>query len=266
MEYFTLNNGVQMPLIGFGTWDIRGEEGKKAILSALEIGYRLIDTAQMYENEEIVGQAVRESRIPRNEIFLTTKLYRPSVGYQKAKAGIERSLDQLQTDYIDLLLIHEPYEKSLEMYEAFKESYRDGKIRAIGISNFDSARYEKFVRSCGIVPAVDQVESHVYYPQLDLKVTLERYGTKMQSWGSFTEGRKNIFADPLLTEIGEKHGKTSAQVALRYLIQNGIAVIPKSVHRERMERNRNIFDFALSEKDMEQISSLNENRSLFGWY
>lgn len=164
MEYFILNNGVKMPAVGFGTWDIRGDIGKRAILEALELGYRLIDTAQMYENEKIVGQAVRESKIPREDIFITTKLYRPSAGYQKAKAGIEKSLNELNTDYIDLLLIHEPYENALEMYEAFKEAYQAKKIRAIGISNFDAEKYKKFIRSCGVIPAVNQVESHVYYP------------------------------------------------------------------------------------------------------
>ena len=180
-------------MIGFGTWDIRGEAGKQSILTALDLGYRLIDTAQMYENENIVGCAVKESGIPREELFLTTKIYRPRTTYQKAKSGIEQSLNELQTDYIDLLLIHEPYKSAPEMYEAFKEALRDGKVRAIGISNFDAEKYKEFVRSCEIIPAVNQVESHVYFPQLELKNLLNSYGTQMQSWASFTEGRKNIF-------------------------------------------------------------------------
>ncbi|HJD45986.1 MAG TPA: aldo/keto reductase [Candidatus Mediterraneibacter norfolkensis] len=266
MEYFTLNNGVTLPAMGFGTWDVRGEAGKSAILTALELGYRLIDTAQMYDNEEIVGKAVRESGLHRQEIFITTKLYRPSAGYQKAKAGIEKSLQTLQTDYIDLLLIHEPYENALEMYEALKEAYEAGAVRAIGISNFGQKEYDRFLQYCGVVSAVDQVESHVYYPQLELKEQLTRHGTQMQSWASFTEGRRNIFANPLLNQIGIKYGKTAGQVALRYLTQNGIAVIPKSVHRDRMEQNLHSMDFTLSQEDLEQLSSLNEGNSLFGWY
>lgn len=266
MKYLTLNNGIEMPMIGFGTWDIRDEKGKKSILTALETGYRLIDTAQMYDNENIVGNAVHESGIARQDIFLTTKLYRSSASYQKTKAGIEKSLNELQTDYIDLLLIHEPYENALEMYEAFKEAYREGKVRAIGISNFDEHRYEKFIQSCSVIPAVNQVESHVYYPQLPLKEVLNAHGTQMQSWASFTEGRKNIFAEPLLNHIGNEYGKSAAQVALRYLVQNGIAVIPKSVHKERMIENLEIFDFRLSEKEMAEIRQMDKNHSLFGWY
>lgn len=266
MEYFTLNNGVKLPAVGFGTWDIRGEAGKNAILTALELGYRLIDTAQMYDNETIVGKAVRESGLARRDIFITTKLYRPSSSYLKAKAGIEKSLKALQTDYIDLLLIHEPYENALEMYDALKEAYEAGTVRAIGISNFEQKEYNRFLKRCGVVPAVDQVESHVYYPQLELKEQLDRLGTQMQSWASFTEGRRNIFAEPLLNQIGAKYGKTAGQVALRYLTQNGIAVIPKSVHRERMEQNLHSLDFTLTQEDMTEISCLNEGRSLFGWY
>lgn len=253
-------------MIGFGTWDIRGEAGKQSILTALDLGYRLIDTAQMYENEYIVGCAVKESGIPREELFLTTKIYRPRTTYQKAKSGIEQSLNELQTDYIDLLLIHEPYKSAPEMYEAFKETLRDGKVRSIGISNFDAEKYKQFVQSCEIIPAVNQVESHVYFPQLELKNLLNSYGTQMQSWASFTEGRKNIFAEPVLREIGARYDKTSGQTALRYLIQNGIAVIPKSVHRERMAENLDVLDFELTPSELSAISSLNGNSSLFGWY
>lgn len=266
MEILTLNNGVRMPLVGFGTWDVRGETGKQAILTALELGYRLIDTAQMYDNEEIVGQAVRESGLARQDIFITTKLYRPSNSYQKAKAGIEKSLNELQTDYIDLLLIHEPYGSALEMYEALKEAYEAGTVRAIGISNYGLEEYDRFLKQCGVVPAVNQVESHVYFPQLELKEHLARHGTQMQSWASFTEGRRNLFAEPLLNQIGAKYDRTAGQVALRYLTQQGIGVIPKSVHRERMEENLHSLDFTLEQADMQQLSRLNGRRSLFGWY
>ncbi len=266
MEFVRLNNGISMPLVGFGTWDIRGQAGQRAVLDALEVGCRLIDTAQMYKNEDIVGRAIKESGLSRREVFLTTKLYGPSASYQKARAGIEQSLNELQTDYIDLLLIHEPYENALEMYEAFKEAYQAGKVRAIGVSNFDADRYQTFLQRCGVVPAVNQVESHVYFPQLSLKELLESHGTRMQSWASFTEGRKNIFAEPVLNQIAGKHGKTSGQVALRYLTQNGIAVIPKSVHRERIRQNLDSLDFMLDSEDLEKISSLDGGQTLFGWY
>lgn len=266
MEYLTLNNGVQLPMVGFGTWDVRGQEGQKAILTALELGYRLLDTARMYKNEEIVGSAVRESGLPRREIFITTKLFQPSDSYQKAKADIERSLEALQTDYVDLLLIHEPYENALEMYEALKEAAQSGKARAIGISNFSQKEYDDFLQHCGVVPAVNQVESHVYHARLPLKEHLARHGTRMQSWASFTEGRRNIFAEPLLVQIGAKYGRTAGQVALRYLAQNGIPVIPKSVHRDRMEENLRSLDFTLFPEDLARIARLDEGCSLFGWY
>ena len=266
MEYVTLNNGLRMPAVGFGTWDVRGESGKQAIIQALELGYRLVDTAQMYENEDIVGKAVRDSGIPRKDIFITTKLYRPSAGYTKAKKGIERSLRALDVDYIDLLLIHEPYDNTAQMYDAFREAYEQGKVRAIGISNFNMEKYKDFIEYCGVIPAVDQVESHVYFPQLDLKDFLKSYGTVMQSWASFTEGRKNIFREPLLIEIGKQYGKTAGQVALRFLVQNGIPVIPKSVHTDRMRENLSVFDFNLTQADMERIAGLDKGKSLFGWY
>lgn len=265
MEYLTLNNGVQLPMLGYGTWNVRGESGKAAVLTALELGYRLIDTAQMYQNEEMVGQAVRESGLPRRELFLTTKLYSTCADYPKAKAGIEQSLNALQTDYIDLLLIHEPYDTAPEMYRALEEAYAAGKIRAIGISNFSAGEYEAFLQTCRIVPAVNQMESHVYHPRLALQQTLNRHGTRMQSWAPFTEGRRNLFADPVLTAIGRHYGRTAAQVALRYLTQNGIAVIPKSVHRERMEENLQSLGFSLTPQDLETIRTLDERRSLFGW-
>lgn len=266
MEYVTLNNGVRMPMVGFGTWEIRGEAGERAILEALETGYRLLDTARMYENETIVGRAVRASGLPRREVFITTKLFAPSAGYQKAKEDIARSLEALQTDYIDLLLIHEPYEAAPEMYEALKEAGAAGMVRAVGISNFSAENYLRFLQGCGVVPAVDQVESHVYHPQLGLKRLLEENGTRMQAWAPFTEGRRNIFAEPALAEVGRRHGKTAAQTALRYLVENGIAVIPKTVRRERMRENLDIFDFCLTGEDRRRIAALDVGRSLFGWF
>ena len=266
MEYLTLNNGVKMPLIGFGTWNVRGTEGKQAILQALELGYRLIDTAQMYQNEEIVGQAVKDSGLARIDVFLTSKLNQSSNSYQKAKAGIEQSLNRMQTDYIDLMLIHEPYEEAPEMYRALEEAYQAGKLRSIGVSNFNGTEYKRLLQCSRIVPAVNQVESHVYYPHLDLKTVLDQFGTKMQSWAPFTEGRRQIFTEPILNAVGRKHGKTAAQIALRYLVQNGIGVIPKSMHADRMRQNLSVLDFCLDEEDLRQIQTLNGGRSLFGWY
>ncbi len=266
MEYFKLNNGMKMPMLGFGTWDVRGKDGEEVILTSFDVGYRHIDTARMYANEEIVGNAIRRSGINREDLFITTKLHSPYASYKKAKAGIEESLNKLQSDYIDLILVHEPYAQGLDMYAAMKEAYKDGKVKAIGVSNLDAGRFKEFARQCEIIPAVDQVESHVYFPQLGLKNTLNSYGTQMQGWASFTEGKRDIFAEPVLKEIGASHGKSSGQVVLRYLVQNGIGVIPKSMRKERMKENMDIFDFVLTEEECKKIEKLDEGRSLFGWY
>lgn len=266
MEHITLNNGAPMPMVGLGTWQLRGQAGERAILDALELGYRLLDTARMYENENIVGSAVKKSGLPRREVFITTKLFTPSAGYQKAKEDIARSLEALQTDYIDLLLIHEPYEAAPEMYLAMEEACAAGLVRAVGLSNFSGEEYLRFLKHCRVTPAVDQVESHVYHPQLALKKLLEEKGTRMQAWASFTEGRRNIFAEPVLAEAGRRHGKTAAQTALRYLVENGILVLPKSAHRERLRENLDIFDFSLTDEERRAIAALDEGRSLFGWF
>lgn len=266
MEHITLNNGAPMPMVGLGTWQLRGQAGERAILDALELGYRLLDTARMYENEDIVGSAVKKSGLPRREVFITTKLFTPSAGYRKAKEDIARSLEALQTDYIDLLLIHEPYEAAPEMYLAMEEACAAGLVWAVGLSNFSGEEYLRFLKHCRVTPAVDQVESHVYHPQLALKKLLEEKGTRMQAWASFTEGRRNIFAEPVLAEAGRRHGKTAAQTALRYLVENGIPVLPKSAHRERLRENLDIFDFSLTDEDRRAIAALDEGRSLFGWF
>lgn len=266
MEHITLNNGAPMPMVGLGTWQLRGQAGERAILDALELGYRLLDTARMYENEDIVGSAVKKSGLPRREVFITTKLFTPSAGYRKAKEDIARSLEALQTDYIDLLLIHEPYEAAPEMYLAMEEACAAGLVRAVGLSNFSGEEYLRFLKHCRITPAVDQVESHVYHPQLALKKLLEEKGTRMQAWASFTEGRRNIFAEPVLAEAGRLHGKTAAQTALRYLVEQGIPVLPKSAHRERLRENLDIFDFSLTDEERRAIAALDEGRSLFGWF
>ena len=266
MEHITLNNGAPMPMVGLGTWQLRGQAGERAILDALELGYRLLDTARMYENEDIVGSAVKKSGLPRRAVFITTKLFTPSAGYRKAKEDIARSLEALQTDYIDLLLIHEPYEAAPEMYLAMEEACAAGLVRAVGLSNFSGEEYLGFLKRCRVTPAVDQVESHVYHPQLALKKLLEEKGTRMQAWASFTEGRRNIFAEPVLAEAGRRHGKTAAQTALRYLVENGIPVLPKSAHRERLRENLDIFNFSLTAEDRRAIAALDEGRSLFGWF
>lgn len=266
MEHITLNNGAPMPMVGLGTWQLRGQAGERAILDALELGYRLLDTARMYENEDIVGSAVKKSGLPRREVFITTKLFTPSAGYRKAKEDIARSLEALQTDNIDLLLIHEPYEAAPEMYLAMEEACAAGLVRAVGLSNFSGEEYLRFLKHCRVTPAVDQVESHVYHPQLALKKLLEEKGTRMQAWASFTEGRRNIFAEPVLAEAGRRHGKTAAQTALRYLVENGIPVLPKSAHRERLRENLDIFDFSLTDEERRAIAALDEGRSLFGWF
>ncbi len=266
MEHITLNNGAPMPMVGLGTWQLRGQAGERAILDALELGYRLLDTARMYENEDIVGSAVKKSGLPRREVFITTKLFTPSAGYRKTKEDIARSLEALQTDYIDLLLIHEPYEAAPEMYLAMEEACAAGLVRAVGLSNFSGEEYLRFLKRCRVTPAVDQVESHVYHPQLALKKLLEEKGTRMQAWASFTEGRRNIFAEPALAEVSRRHGKTAAQTALRYLVENGIPVLPKSAHRERLRENLDIFDFSLTDEERRAIAALDEGRSLFGWF
>ncbi len=266
MEHITLNNGAPMPMVGLGTWQLRGQAGERAILDALELGYRLLDTARMYENEDIVGSAVKKSGLPRREVFITTKLFTPSAGYRKAKEDIARSLEALQTDYIDLLLIHEPYKAAPEMYLAMEEACAAGLVRAVGLSNFSGEEYLRFLKHCRVTPAVDQVESHVYHPQLALKKLLEEKGTRMQAWASFTEGRRNIFAEPVLAEAGRRHGKTAAQTALRYLVEKGIPVLPKSAHRERLRENLDIFDFSLTDEERRAIAALDEGRSLFGWF
>ena len=263
MEYLALNNGVRMPLVGFGTWTLRGETGKRCILDALETGYRLLDTAQMYENEGIVGAAVRESGLARHEIFLTTKLFEPSASYENAKRDIEKSLSALGTDYIDLLLIHEPYDASLEMYRALCEAYRAGTVRAVGISNFNEREYRAFCRSCGIIPAVNQVETHPFHQQTAAAEFMRTKGVQIESWAPFAEGKNGLFSNEVLLAVAARYKKTVAQVVLRWLIQRGVVCIPKSVHAERIAENFDVFGFALDAEDMAVIASLDRPESSF---
>lgn len=263
MESVTLNNGVKMPMLGYGVYQVDPTECERCVSDALAVGYRSIDTAQAYNNEEGVGRAIAKSGIPREELFITTKIWITNAGYEKAKASIEESLAKLKSDYIDLLLIHQPFNDYYGSYRAMEEAYKAGKVRAIGVSNFYPDRFIDLATFCEIKPAVNQVETHVFQQQKKAHEILKKYGAQIESWGPFAEGRNGMFQNKTLQEIGEAHGKSVAQTALRFLIQNGVVVIPKSVHKERMEENLQVFDFALSDEEMKQISALDREESCF---
>ena len=233
------------------------------MLDAISVGYRSIDTAQAYYNEEGVGAAIQKSGVKREELFLTSKIWISNGGYEKAKASIDESLKKLKTDYIDLMLIHQPFNDYYGSYRAMEEAYRAGKLRAIGVSNFYPDRLIDLCRFTEIPPAVNQVETHVFQQQKKAHEIMEKYGVKHESWGPFAEGRKDYFTNPVLVEIGGKYGKTSAQTALRFLLQSDVIVIPKSTHKERMIENLNVFDFTLTDEDMEAIRALDEESSAF---
>lgn len=264
MEEVTLNNGVVMPILGFGVFQIPdAAECERCVLDALDVGYRSIDTAQIYGNEEAVGRAVEKSGVPRGELFLTTKVWITNGGYEKAKASIDESLRKLRTDYLDLLLIHQPFNDYYGTYRAMEEANRAGKVRALGVSNFYPDRFVDLAEFCEIKPAVNQVETHVFNQQVKAQELMAKYGTRVESWGPFAEGRNGLFTNAVLRDIGKKYGKTAAQTALRFLIQRGVIVIPKTTHRERMEENFNVFDFELSPEDMGAIARLDRGESLF---
>lgn len=263
MDYVTLNNGIKMPKLGYGVYQTPPEETKRCVLEAIEIGYRSIDTAQAYGNEAGVGEALKESGLPREEFFITTKVWITNAGYEKAKASIENSLKLLQTDYIDLLLIHQPFGDYYGTYRAMEEAYKAGKVRAIGVSNFGPDRYLDIEHFSEIKPAVNQVETHVFQQQKIAKSYMKKYGCQIESWGPFAEGKNDMFTNPILTKIGEKYGKSAAQVALRFLLQSDVVVIPKSVHKERMQQNYNVFDFTLNAEEMSEIEALDGGESLF---
>lgn len=265
MEYVKLNNGVEMPLVGLGTWDLNGAECAKTVAAALRRGYRLVDTAQMYGNEREVGEGIALSGVPREKLFVTTKLYRRSNSYEKARRAIDESLRDLKLDYVDLLLLHEPYLQGPEMYRALEEAYRAGKTRAIGISNYDERWYAEFLGRCEVVPAVNQLEVHVFFQRQGFQMEMARRGTALQAWAPLAQGIGNVAGLPLLAEIGARYGKTAAQIALRFLVQRGISVIPKSRHIERLRENLALFDFALTQEDMARIQTLDQNATLFGW-
>jgi diketogulonate reductase-like aldo/keto reductase len=263
MKTIKLNNGVEMPQIGYGVYQVTPEECERCVSDALSVGYRLIDTAQAYNNEEGVGAAVAKSGIARKEIFLVSKIWISNYGYEKAKASIDESLRKLRTDYIDLMLLHQPFCDRYGAYRALEEAYKEGKVRAIGVSNFFPDHYIDFAENVSVVPAVNQVETHVFDQQIQAQKYMEEYGTHIMSWGPLAEGRNNFFQNETLATIGAKHGKTVAQVALRWLIQRGVIIIPKSTHIERMRENLDIFDFELSADDMAQIATLDTGKSLF---
>ena len=264
METVKLNNGVEMPILGYGVYQISDQsECERCVFDALSVGYRSIDTAQAYGNEEAVGKAIKKSGVPREEVFLTTKVWISNAGYEKAKASIFESLKKLDTDYLDLVLIHQPFNDYYGTYHAMEELYKEGKIRAIGVSNFYPDRYIDLVKFCEVVPAVNQVETHVFNQQREPQQIMERYGTQIESWGPFAEGRNDFFTNEVLAGIGAAHEKSVAQVALCYLIQRKIVVIPKTVSKERMLENSAVFDFELSEAEMTRITALDHAESLF---
>lgn len=263
MEYVTLNNGIKMPMLGYGVYQVTNDECERCVRDALDVGYRSIDTAQAYGNEEAVGRGIKNSGVKRDDIFLTTKVWVSNGGYENAKKSIEESLKKLDTEYIDLLLIHQPFNDYYGTWRAMEEAYKIGYLRAIGVSNFYPDRLVDLCRFVEVTPAVNQVETHVFQQQKKAHEYMEKYEVQHESWGPFAEGRKDFFTNPTLTEIGAKYGKSAAQTALRFLIQSNVVVIPKSTHKERMEQNFDVFDFTLSAEDMAKIQALDEGESLF---
>ncbi len=262
MEFVTLNNGVKMPLEGFGVFQVPDPAVcEQAVLDAIATGYRLIDTAAAYMNEQAVGTAIQKCGVPREELFITTKLWVQDASYEGAKRAIETSLRNLGLDYIDLYLIHQPMGDYIGAYRAMEEAYREGKLKAIGVCNFYPNRLADLCETVEVTPAVNQVELHPFFQQENALTLMKEYGVVPEAWGPFAEGNHGIFTHPVLTEIGKQYGKTAAQVALRWNVQRGVVVIPKSIHKNRMEQNIDIWDFQLSEEDMAQIAKLDLGHS-----
>lgn len=263
MTYVTLNNGVKMPQVGYGVYQVEPTEAERCVLDAISVGYRMIDTAQSYHNEEGVGNAIAKCGVPREELFIVTKVWISNAGEEKAYASILESLKKLQTVYVDLLLIHQPFGDYYGTYRAMERAYREGKTRAIGVSNFYPDRFIDIQAHVEVKPAVNQVETHVFNQQITAQEYMEKYGCRIMSWGPFAEGKNDFFNNETLAEIGRKYGKSVAQVALRYLLQRGVVLIPKSTHKERMKQNMDIFNFSLTEEDMAMIRQLDTKQSLF---
>lgn len=262
MDYVTLSNGVKVPQLGFGVFQIPPQNTKKAVEDAISAGYRHFDTAQAYYNESDVGQAIADSGIPREEFFITTKIWHSHHSYEDAKKACEESLEKLQTDYIDLYLIHQNIGDVFATWRAFEELYEEGKVKAIGVSNFTPARFTNLALNSKITPMVNQIEVNPFYQQDGIEEFYKKFDTKVEAWGALAEGRDNIFKNPLLSKIAENHDKSVAQVILRWLTQRGIIVFPKSVKVERMEENFNIFDFELTDGEMKEIKSLQTNEPI----
>ena len=266
MNYVTLENGVKMPQLGYGVYQVTKEECERCVLDALKVGYRLFDTAQSYFNEEEVGNAIVKSGVSREEIFLTSKVWIEHYGYEECRKSVLESLRKLKTDYIDLMLLHQPFSDYYGAYRALEDLYDEGKIKAIGISNFYPDRMVDLASFTRIKPMINQIEIHPYHQQVFSKEWHDKYGVQLEAWAPFGEGRKNMFELSELKEIGDKYGKTVAQVILRWHLQRGIVVIPKSTHLERMKENFNVFDFELAQEDMGVISKLDKNESSFFSY
>lgn len=262
MEFVTLNNGVKMPLEGFGVFQVPDPaQCEQAVLDAIASGYRLIDTAAAYMNEKAVGEAIKKSGVPREELFITTKLWVQDASYEAAKKAIQTSLDNLGLSYLDLYLIHQPMSDYVGAYRAMEEAYKEGKLKAIGVCNFYPHRLADLCETVEVIPAVNQVELHPFFQQENALALMKEYGVVPEAWGPFAEGNHGIFTHPVLTAIGQKYGKSAAQVALRWNVQRGVVVIPKSVHKERIEQNMNIWDFQLSDEDMVEIAKLDIGHS-----
>ena len=263
MEYITLSNGIQMPQLGYGVYQVTRDECERCVLDALKVGYRAIDTAQSYFNEEQVGSAIEKSGINRKDIFLTTKVWVEHYGYEETKASVLESMRKLRTDYLDLCLLHQPFSDYYGAWRALEELYEAGKIRAIGVSNFYPDRLVDICSFARIRPMVNQVETHPFNQQIEAKKWMDKYGVQIEAWAPFGEGRGDMFANPVLNEIGTKYHKSAAQVILRWHMQRGVIIIPKSTHIERMQENLNVFDFTLSKEDMASIAALDTKTSAF---
>ena len=263
MENIKLSNGVEMPQVGYGVYQVTPDECERCVSDALNVGYRMIDTAQAYANEDGVGNAVKKSGIARDEVFIVSKIWISNYGYEKAKASIDESLRKLQMEYIDLMLLHQPFCDRYGAYRALEEAYREGKLRAIGVSNFYPDHLIDLASNVDVKPMVNQVETHVFDQQVEAQKYMDELDCRIMSWGPLAEGRNGFFTNELLGEIGKKYGKSIPQVALRWLLQRGVIIIPKSTHKERMAENLNIFDFELTADDMARIQTLDTGKSLF---
>lgn len=263
MEQVTFYNGVKMPIVGYGVYQVSKEECERCVLDALAVGYRSIDTAQSYFNEEQVGNAIFKSGVPRKDIFLTTKVWIEHYGYEEAKKAVLESMRKLQTEYLDLVLLHQPFSDYYGAYRALEDLYGEGKLRAIGVSNFYPDRLVDIASFSRIKPMVNQVETHPFHQQTEAKKWMDKYGIQMEAWAPFGEGRGGLFENPVLAQLAEKYNKTTAQIILRWHIQRGVVVIPKSTHKARMEENLQVFDFVLEPEDMNRISALDKKQSSF---